>query len=345
MATELSSAGATHRLLYARHVKRAYPSRALTVAEQDCALPSTGKQDAADSEQCARNSNAAENFAHGDTTKWRVSVENRFPEHGFSAHEEYEFDHLVLTDKLLVFPGEYNLLNLADIVPPGDAALGRLRAYMQGLKAGDTRSRIVLLVAVVTRDTSDNVRWPDLLVTPEGYRKGGRADAGGDVPRIDFVVREGGKPTRVSAAQAMEQYVVYSTEAFAKQHLNFDEKTWQGSLLGAKEGEEEVRRQMQAEFEEMLSTGTNGSFVVGQSVSVMHSSLFVWDHAQALERLDVAQAGEETLTESSIYWDNIGLGLCGDFMTNGKSYPGVDSAASSGISMAEVLAKHLKAKL
>ena len=146
-------------------------------------------------------------------------------------------------------------------------------------------------------------------------------------PPLELVVHESAKSGR-AATGALDLWVVHSTREYAAARLCDDDGS--GPSL---DDPAAVLAEMQAAALAALSAASRE---VTLDASVVHASVFAWDHAQtargsrvtgATHKLDAARRA----------------GVCGDFFAGSSGFDGVEAAAMSGASLANVMLPLLRA--
>jgi len=255
-----------------------------------------------------------------DETKnvWNVGVVDRNDSN--KAVIQHTFDALVLSDKLLVLPNTYAILDPVDwktLAIPSD--LGSTGA-------------VVLLVAFEKTTTS--------VTEKTKLFQAGVWHMEDKHPFLKTIVHDSAKPGR-DDNNGLDLWVIHSTHEYAASHLV-------GERL---DDSEAVRKELLTAFLKVLSKEASLTIPEFES-KLMHSSVMAWDHAQPQE--------SKRLQTSHLFDADRKAGVCGDFFMaetatavvpgadeNNKSEEdsplqhlppsGVEAAALSGLALAEEL--------
>lgn len=232
--------------------------------------------------------------------EWIVRATNR----GSNDDEEYRFDALVLSDKLLVLPNPYAVL------PKEEWGPLELPASLA------SEGTIVLMLALEQAPDDES---PAVIM-------GAQLDA-----PLRLLVHDSAKPMRASAHdRPLDLWVAHSTAAYADMHL-------QGNDPPGLDDEDAVLAEMQAAALSaiMSSGGDSCNEAAARIPTVAFASAFAWDHAQPA---DVSRLASTHLLDIKRR-----AGVCGDFFAGPDGLEGVEAAAMSGIALADALMPQLVA--
>lgn len=174
--------------------------------------------------------------------KWIVQATNRAD----GKDEEYRFDALIFSDKLLLLPNAYSVLEQSEwgplALPPTLESTGA-----------------VVLMMAIERPAADSIA--PMLTSVRAPLK--------------LMVRDSAKPGRSTAAGGLQPpldlWVAHSSPEYAKAHLVGDDPP-------GMDDESAVLAQMQ---EAALATlAAAEQTCAGAAAKVAHASVFMWDHAQ-----------------------------------------------------------------
>ena len=175
-----------------------------------------------------------------ESKQWRVNALSR----ATGELASWDFDVLILSDKLLVLPNQYAVLPEADWGP-------------LALPSGLTSSGTVVLLIALEHAASDALN---------SFPAVHRSAAGAPATIIDLVVHDASKPQR---SGPLDTWVVHSTAEYAATHLR-------GEAL---DDEAAVLEEMQTAFLRLLQEATQ-SCSGTPPPPVAWASVFAWDHAQ-----------------------------------------------------------------
>jgi len=255
---------------------------------------------------------------------WNVGAVDRNDEN--NAVTQYTFDALVLSDKLLVLPNKYAILDQVDwknLAIPSD--LGSTGA-------------VVLLVAFETT-TNDIETKP--TATGVWHMKDNKKQQQ-QYPFLKTIVHDSVKPGRDNNTHRLDLWVVHSTHEYAASHL----------VRERLDDSEHVRKELLTAFLQVLANESSRTIPELESMLV-HSSVMAWDHAQPQDM--------NRLQSSHLFDASRNAGICGDFFMAGATATersdnknnsdkdshqqllgpppsGVEAAALSGLALAEELA-------
>ena len=252
--------------------------------------------------------------AHDPSTReWTLRATNRATERD----EEHTFDALVLSDKLLVLPNPYAVIAPAEW---GALALPETLA---------STGAVVLMLALEHPSPSAGAALPALL----------SAQRHALPPPLELVVHESAKPGR--AAGGVDLWVAHSTREYAAARLRDDDGS--GPSL---DDHAAVLAEMRAAALAALSAVSRARLCASSAPSdaeapfaptVVHASVFAWDHAQTARGSRVTGATHSLDTARR-------AGVCGDFFAGPAGFDGVEAAAVSGASLANAMVPLLRAR-
>ena len=231
-----------------------------------------------------------------NASEWLVRSNNRAD----GAVEDHRFDALVLSDKLLLLPNPYAILKRDEwgalSLPPSLASTGT----------------VVLMLALRGERTTGRVP-PILRDLP---------------PPLSLAVCDSLKPQRRAAAEAaaLELWVVHSTPEYAAAHLSGDDPPdLDDADAVQREMQDVALRAIDAARAEAAPECANAD-----PLTVVHSSVFAWDHAQTTPGSRLASTHQLDAARR--------VGLCGDYFAGAdQAREGVEAAALSGSALARAM--------
>jgi predicted NAD/FAD-dependent oxidoreductase len=240
-----------------------------------------------------------------EESAWRVRATSRAE----GAEKLLSFDALVLSDKLLILPNTYAVL---DPESWGEE-LSKVPADLS------SRGAVVLLAAFAQPGKSPSSPTPTPL----------RRFAPGEHAFLERIIHDSSKPGRGDSS-GYDLWVAHSTSEYAQSHLV-------GEQL---DDAEAVKEEMTQALLEAIDADydNDGASAACDATSqqegpsrreLVHSSIMAWDHSQPDDgnRLAVPHLFEARRR----------VGACGDFLQGGGQAEGVEAAALSGLSLAEAL--------
>ena len=264
-----------------------------------------------------------------DESVWRLRATSRAD----GAEKLLSFDALVLSDKLLILPNVYAVLD------PG--SLGEeLRKVPADLSS---RGAIVLLAAFAETDISPSTSTPPPTHTsPSPPSSASCAPlqrfAPGQHSFVERIIHDSSKPGR--GGNGYDLWVVHSTAAYAESHLVGEE------LDDAEAVKEEMIQALLEAIDDSAGDGAPRCGMMPQKEEqqqqqqgrcrqqLVYASVMAWDHSQPddAKRLPVPHLFETRRR----------IGACGDFLQGGGRAEGVEAAALSGLSLAGALGEVLR---
>ncbi len=259
-----------------------------------------------------------------DESVWRLRATSRAD----GAEKLLSFDALVLSDKLLILPNAYAVLD------PG--SLGEeLRKVPADLSS---RGTIVLLAAFAETDISPSTSPRPSPHTPSSASCASlQRFAPGQHPFVERIIHDSSKPGR--GGNGYDLWVVHSTAAYAESHLVGEQ------LDDAEAVKEEMTQALLEAIDDSAGNGAPRCETMPQKEEeqqqqqgrcrqqLVHASVMAWDHSQPdnAKRLPMPHLFERRRR----------IGACGDFLQGGGRAEGVEAAALSGLSLAGALGEVL----